>query len=417
MSVFIKSLHLKNILSFKDTKLDLQPLNVLIGPNGSGKSNLIDVIGLLQAVPDDLAGFLRRNGPTEDWKWKGEESSASDFHNSNLQVELWNPEKPDIPFRYELQFEPSNNGLKIIGETLAVSQTTADSERPYFIRNPDGSGHVTPSEYAIFIYEMTGEGPSARLTPDTIRSGQSVFNAVRSPLAFPVLSRTAERLSSIRSFRNWYVGRDSPVRRSQPTDGPVDFLEEDFSNLALVVNDLRENHGLGPSMDSYLERFYESYQSLHTPVYDSMIRLTARESNLSRPVPASRLSDGTIRFIALLAILCHPEPPPLICIEEPEIAMHPDSLGLIAELMRKASERTQLIVTTHSPELVSMFPPEPEAEFVVVCERDSEAGTCFHRPSYTELREWQDIYQQTGKELVVYGLSEMWMSGAIGGVR
>ena len=69
--MFIKSLHLKNILSFKDAKLDLQPLNVLIGPNGSGKSNLVDVIALLQAVPNDIAGFLRRNGPTGDWAWKG----------------------------------------------------------------------------------------------------------------------------------------------------------------------------------------------------------------------------------------------------------------------------------------------------------------------------------------------------------
>ena len=69
--MFIKSLHLKNILSFKDTRLDLQPLNVLIGPNGSGKSNLIDVIGLLQAAPNDLPAFLRRNGPTGDWIWKG----------------------------------------------------------------------------------------------------------------------------------------------------------------------------------------------------------------------------------------------------------------------------------------------------------------------------------------------------------
>ena len=67
MSVFIKSLHLKNILSFKDTKLDLQPLNVLIGPNGSGKSNLIDVVGLLQAAPYDVTEHLRRNGPTGDW--------------------------------------------------------------------------------------------------------------------------------------------------------------------------------------------------------------------------------------------------------------------------------------------------------------------------------------------------------------
>ena len=414
--MFIKSLHLKNILSFKDTKLDLQPLNVLIGPNGSGKSNLIDVIGLLQSVPNDLPAFLRRNGPTSDWKWKGAELSASDLQNSELQVELWNPKQPDKRFRYELQFEPSNDGLKVIGETLADSQTASNSERPYFTRNQNGSGHVTPSDYAIFLYDMTGEGTSTRLTPDTIASGQSVFNAFRGPLVFPELSLLAESLSSIKSYRSWHVGRDSLVRRPQRTDDDPNFLEEDFSNLALVVNDLLSRR-LEPSLNDYLRRFYESYESLHPRIFGNTIELIVNEAGLGSSLPASRLSDGTIRFIALLTILCHPEPPPLICIEEPEIAMHPDSLALIAELMRKASERTQIIVTTHSPELVSMFPPEPEAEFVVVCDRDSEEGTRFHRPSYTELREWQDIYQQTGKELVVYGLSEMWMSGALGGVR
>ena len=78
MSVFIKSLHLKDILSFKDTKLDLQPLNVLIGPNGSGKSNLIEAVAMLQAVPGDLPSFFRRNGPISNWVWKGEQPSLRD---------------------------------------------------------------------------------------------------------------------------------------------------------------------------------------------------------------------------------------------------------------------------------------------------------------------------------------------------
>ena len=415
--MLIKSLHLKNILSFKDTRLDLQPLNVLIGANGSGKSNLIDVIALLQAVPGDLSGFLRRNGPTGYWTWNGDNAPALGFHVCEMQAEIQNAEHPDVPFRYELQFEAGHNGLKVTGERLADHQPEADSTQSYFIRNSDGSGQVTPSEYAITLYELTGEGVRTRLDPDTVGNAQSVFNAFRNPLAFPALSQTAERLTAIKPYRNWYVGRNSPVRHPQPTDGPVEFLEQDFSNLALVINDLRERQGLGSIMDEYLERFYESYKSLHTPIYGNTVSLTVRETGLSGPVPASRLSDGAIRFIALLAILCHPNPPPFICIEEPEIAMHPDSLGLIAELLRKASERTQLIVTTHSPELVALFPPETEAEYVVVCERDAEEGTRFHRPSLTELRSWQDVYQQTGKELVVYGLSEMWLSGAIGGVR
>ena len=133
--MFIKSLHLKNILSFKDTKLDLQPLNVLIGANGSGKSNLIDVIALLQTVPGDLAGFFRRNGPTSAWKWNGDDSHALDFHISEMQAEIQNPEHPDAPFRYELQFEAGQNGLKVTGETLADHHPDSNSGQSYFIRN------------------------------------------------------------------------------------------------------------------------------------------------------------------------------------------------------------------------------------------------------------------------------------------
>ena len=234
-----------------------------------------------------------------------------------------------------------------------------------------------------------------------------MFNVFRNPVAFPVLSQTALRLSGIKSFRNWYVGRDSPVRRPQPTDGAVDFLEEDFSNLALIVNDLRERQGLGPKMDEYLERFYETYQSLHTPVYGNTITLTIRESRLSRPLPASRLSDGTIRFVALLAILCHPNPPPLICIEEPEIAMHPDSLDLVVELLIEASQRTQLIVTTHSPWLIDRLSAQPDS--VVVCERDRHPadGTQFKRFTREELEDWLEDQP----------LGEVWMAGAMGGVH
>ena len=103
--MFIKSLHLKNILSFKDTKLDLQPLNVLIGPNGSGKSNLIDVIGLLQAVPNDMAGFLHRNGPTGDWKWKGAPGeSEAESGNAGLIHDPWK-QPAYTPLKYDLEMD------------------------------------------------------------------------------------------------------------------------------------------------------------------------------------------------------------------------------------------------------------------------------------------------------------------------
>ncbi len=410
--MFIKSLHLQNILSFRDAKLDLQPLNVLIGANGSGKSNLIDVIALLQSVPGDLAGFLRRNGPTGDWVWKGGPVD-SEVGLPEVLAAIHDPKKPNMPLEYDLRLDTSDDGVKVVHEGLTDIRPTGDQlRRVYFSRNADRSGLVASTGGAH--PELTGETSQIRLNPDAVGSAQSVFNAIRDPSSFSVLSTTAFRLSAIKSYRSWHVGRDSPVRRPQRTDGDPNFLEEDFSNLALVVNDLLSRR-LEPSLDSYIKRFYESYESLHPRIFGNTIELIINEAGMSSALPASRLSDGTIRFIALLAILCHPDPPPLICIEEPEIAMHPDSLGLIAELLRKASERTQIIVTTHSPEFVSHFSDEPEC--IVVCDRDAEEGTRFRRLSRQELTEWQDVYQQTGKELVVYGLSEMWMSGSIGGVR
>ncbi|MYC32765.1 MAG: AAA family ATPase [Chloroflexi bacterium] len=402
--MLINSLHIGNILSFKDTKLDLQPLNVLIGPNGSGKSNLIDVIALLQALPVDLPGYFRRSGSIGDWVRNAERNSGSTFSLPEVTAMLDNYGSPDTPLEYELSLGVRNDreSYHVIAERLETPIEAPDGKRAFsFFKMQNGQGRIY-SQSSPFLSDAI----RTELTPENIGRGRSVLSEIRDPINYPTLTLTARRLASIRIYRDWQVGPTNPTRRSQPTDGPVDFLEEDFSNLALVVNDLRERQGLGALMDEYLERFYESYQSLHTPVHDSSIRIAVREAGTTTPLPASRLSDGTIRFIALLAILCHPEPPPLICIEEPEIAMHPDSVDLVAELLRKAAERTQIIVTTHSPWLIGRFSAEPEA--VVVCDIDATEGTWFHRLSHKEVEDWFDGDRDLG---------DIWMSGAIKGVR
>ena len=398
--MFIKSLHLKNILSFRDTELELQPLNVLIGPNGSGKSNLIDVIGLLQAAPGDIAGFLRSNGPTGDWIWKGPGRSETPFQIANVEA-LFGIPGPVLNYRLRISVE--GDRVHSLAENLNHVDPglgTVALDRPVFLSS-NGKAQLWPHLSSDAIPNRNDKHVEVE-----VPLGKSVLSEIRSHADYPVLTRTARSLSGIKSYRSWHVGRDSPVRHPQRTDGDPSFLEEDFSNLALVVNDLRERQGLGSEMDSYLERFYESYKSLHTPIYGNTVSLSVRENGSSRNLPATRLSDGTIRFIALLAILCHPEPPPLICIEEPEIAMHPDSVDLIAQLLRKTSERTQIIVTTHSPWLVGRLSPEPEA--VIVCDMDATEGTRFHRLSHKEVEDWFDGDRDLG---------DIWMSGAIRGVR
>ena len=399
--MFIKSLHLKNILSFRDTKLDLQPLNVLIGPNGSGKSNLIDVIALLQAVPGDLPAFLRRNGPTGEWVWKGEGSSA-EAELSALEIgAVLDTENLPAPLEYQL-------GLTVIRSTGHFDVT---SESLTMLGFSKGLPAVITRNYQEATISNGGlfesaETASTLSTADFTSRGRSTLNEIRDSFNYPIVTDTARRLSATKIYRNWDVGRDSPVRHPQRTDGDPNFLEEDFSNLALVVNDLLSRK-IDPSLNDYLGRFYESYESLHPRIFGNTIELIVNEAGMSSPLPASRLSDGTIRFIALLAILCHPEPPPLICIEEPEIAMHPDSQDLVVQLLKQASERTQLIVATHSPWLIDRLSAVPEQ--VVVCERDRhpDKGTQFKRFTREDLEDW--LEDQT--------LGEVWMAGAMGGVH
>ena len=121
-------------------------------------------------------------------------------------------------------------------------------------------------------------------------------------------------------------------------------------------------------------------------------------------IPATRLSDGTLRFLCLVAVLCHPEPPPVVCIEEPELGLHPDILPTLARLLKDASTRTQLLVTTHSDILVDEFTETPQA--VVVCEK-SQGQTTMKRLEAEALDGWLEKYR----------LGQLWTQGQIGGTR
>lgn len=122
-------------------------------------------------------------------------------------------------------------------------------------------------------------------------------------------------------------------------------------------------------------------------------------------IPATRLSDGTLRYLCLLAILCHPNPGPLICIEEPELGLHPDVIPTLAELLKEASQRTQLIVTTHSDILIDALTDDPEC--ILIANRSLQNGTTLERLDEEKLRPWLEKYR----------LGQLWTRGEIGGTR
>jgi predicted ATPase len=129
------------------------------------------------------------------------------------------------------------------------------------------------------------------------------------------------------------------------------------------------------------------------------------ENGLSKPIPASRFSDGTLAFLRLIALLYEPSAPMILAIEEPEVGLHPDAIRIFADAVKEGSIGKQILITTHSPELVDAFSDDPEA--IVVCEKDPEQGTQFRRLSSKELKAWLELYT----------LGELWTRGEIGGNR
>jgi predicted ATPase len=153
-----------------------------------------------------------------------------------------------------------------------------------------------------------------------------------------------------------------------------------------------------------LRQFYEPVKDVDTELLGTHLRLMVKEEGLSSRTPATRLSDGTLRWLMLLIVLLDPAPPPVVCIDEPDLGLHPDIIPTLAELLRDASTRTQLIVTTHSQSLVSAFSDDPES--VCVCEK-VDGSTRIRRLDGEKLSVW----------LEDYSLGHIWASGEIGGNR
>lgn len=381
----LHSIQLNNLLSYgkKGVKLKLEPLNVLIGPNASGKSNLIDAVSLLAAAPRNLLAPFREGGTPEDWLWKGERDGEGEV-SADILVRLESP-GTDSTVEYYLEFAVSDFRVVVTSEQL-------DGDNRYFVRTAEG----------LILQASSGKDTISELR--SLDPQQSVLSQVRDPVNYPQLTQVGKRLGNIRFFRGWPFGRGNLLRRPQEANLPDDFLLEDGSNLGLILNDLQNRRATKRLLLEKLRLVYEGIEDVTTKVQGGTIQIFFHEEGLAKPIPAARLSDGTLHYLCLLTVLLHPDPPPLICIEEPELGLHPDILPHIAELLIDASKRMQLIVTTHSETLVSALSDVPEA--VVVCERDDQ-GTKLRRLDPDNLKEWLERYR----------LGELWAMGEIGGNR
>ena len=414
----IEKIRLRNILSFGDKgeEIELQPLNVLIGQNASGKSNFIDVIKLLRTMPQEngMASFISRNGGVSDWIWKGKKTediarieivTQGTKSKSSLEV---------APIKYKVGISSTNFRAEISEEVIELEnkKNIEDNDVIWFYRNINGKSLVATRTYTqkdlsfIEVYKSAKAkaGLPIEIEEISLPSNDSVLSQIKDLINHPEISFLGTNLRQARIYTELNTHRYSEIRKPQLADAPIEFLEENGLNLNLVLNNLEFAKNTKAILIENLKKFAPRFQDFLFNVFGGSVQLFFREENLENPISAFRLSNGTIQYLCLLAILCHPEPPPLICIEEPETGLHPDILPTIGELLIEASKRTQLIVTTHSDILVSSFSEVPEA--VLVCEAD-EDGTHLNRLDGEKLKGWLKKYQ----------LGDLWIRGEIGGTR
>jgi predicted ATPase len=394
---FIHKIKLRNFLSYGNDgeEIELQPLNVLIGRNSAGKSNLIEGISILKATPTDLPAPFRQGGGINEFLYKGEGNNSI----ANIDVILNYPERHENNLHYQLSLTEVGQRLELVDEFLQNEQPYEDQKDVYFYYRYQSGRPV------LNINKLTEDGERFKRTlrREDLILDQSVLSQRKDPDLYPELSYVSTEFSKIGLYRHWQMGRYSEPRNAQKADLPQHPLLEDASNLGLFLNDLKYKLGNRKIIEC-LKKFYEEAEDLDVRIYGGTVQIFIREEGLIKPIPATRLSDGTLRYLCLMALLLDPTPPPLICIEEPELGLHPDILPTIAELLIEASQRTQLIVTTHSDALVSALSEYPES--VVVCERD-DTGTHLRRLKPDKLKDWLENYT----------LGDLWRMGEIGGNR
>ena len=365
--MLIASINPKNILSFGEahSAIELSPLTILVGPNGSGKSNLIQCVKLLQKATNS------QPSPSLGWLWQGQKSQPI----ARLEAVI------DCPIgsrnlRYWLEFTPDNESFKLTDERI-------ENEHP-------DVGHG--KSYFYFAYQkgwpvVNVKSVRRQLKREEIDTNLSILAQRKDPEAYPEITWLGEAFSALRIYGNWTFGPDCPVRLGNNQASSDNFLSENFENLEAILSTLCSEPATKTKIINQLRVLIPELRDINFNMIEGSPKFSINEGDFV--IPISNLSDGTLRFLCLQAILCHPLPPPLICIEEPELGLHPEMMPVIADALREASQRTQIIVSTHSDLLVEEFIATPES--IIVFEKH-EGQTMAHRLEGEALDNWLDKF-------------------------
>ncbi len=338
----IEYLRVQNYRALQDVELkNITPLMALLGPNGSGKSTVFDVFNFLsECFQYGLRHAWDRRGRARELKTRGQDGP--------IVIEIKYREQPNTPvITYHLSIDEGSRG-PVVEEEWLQWRRGKQVGRPFrFLDYKRGQGRAA-----------SGERPDEQ--------DQRVETPLRSAdlIAVNTLGQFAEhpRVAALREFiTGWYVSYLSiEDARGQPEAGPQERLSKTGDNLPNVIQYLKEQHE--DRLDQIFQALRQRVPRLEKveaePMQDGRLLLQIKDVPFDRPVMSRYVSDGTLKMLSYLVVLMDPEPPPFIGVEEPENFLHPRLLEELAEECRAASERSQLLVTTHSPFFLNGMKPD-----------------------------------------------------------
>jgi predicted ATPase len=381
--VGFSQLVVKGYRRLKSVNLPLRPLNVLIGANGVGKSSLLDVFDMLAASANgELATTITAMGGMNSLVTADGETDAIMYQLRTDHDGMPGP-------AYDLRLKTEGYGYTIENEELK------EARRPPL---------KDATEYLAAVGQNVEYWDGQRLVAPNwdYKPKETALSQV------PKMYESAERFRRLVAdvseiYHSLDVSLRAPVRLPQPLS-PTQMPGINGEDLVSCLYTIRETeHDRYEAIEDALRAAFPTFERLDIPLVAAGRGTIAwQETGFTRQFYANELSEGTLRFLWLTTLLQSPGLPKVMLIDEPEVSLHPEMLRLLTELMREASERTQLIVATHSDRLVRFLEPHE----VLVCNRDEATGGM--------TAQWADQVPNLAAWMEEYTLDDLWSMGRIG---
>ncbi|MDQ0706727.1 putative ATPase [Pseudomonas sp. W3I7] len=361
----LKTLAVANYRSINKLVVPLARLNLVTGPNGSGKSNLYRALRLLaETAQGGVINALAREGGLDSTFWAGPENVSRRMRNGEVAVE---PTVRQGVKRLRLGFAAEDFSYAI---SLGLPEKTLSAFQldPEVKKECIWAGHLYRP--ASLLVQRSGPMVRARdgrawdVLAQHTPNYHSLFDQVGSLRGSPEVLLLRESIRGWRFYDHFRSDVDAPVRQPQlGTRTPV--LHHDGRDLAAALQTIREI-GDPEALQRAVSDAFPGARLNIEPLQGGRFAIEFYQEGLLRPLSAAELSDGTLRYLLLIAALLTPRPPTMMVLNEPETSLHPDLLPALARLIIQASTQCQVWVVSHASRLIAALQQDEDCNSIVL---------------------------------------------------